>query len=83
MRLVLGLALAAAAILPASANAAPDVCTPPVATITVCVPLPECFRPTQCAFDPDASIDPQCTPMQPVSGACKTIDDLEIPLGPK
>lgn len=82
MRLVLGLALAAAAILPATASAT-DTCTPAVATIRVCVTQPECFRPWSCEFDQDASIDPQCTPMQPVSGPCAAIDALEIPLGPR
>ncbi|HWL38384.1 MAG TPA: hypothetical protein VNQ77_19505 [Frankiaceae bacterium] len=83
MRLALGLALAAAAIVPATASAAPDVCTPPVATAYVCVPLPECFRPTQCAFDDDAAIYGECTPMQPVSGPCATIDSIHVPLSPR
>jgi hypothetical protein len=79
MRLALGLALAAAAIVPATASAG-TTCTPYAADARVCVTHVECFRPWSCELEDDANIDPQCTPAQPLSGACATVDDIYVPI---
>jgi hypothetical protein len=80
MRLVLGLALAAAAVVPASAFAT-ETCTPEVAHARVCATLVDCYR--GCVPAEEPNVDPRCTPAQPFSGLCSTIDDVVVYLGPR
>ncbi|HWL38383.1 MAG TPA: hypothetical protein VNQ77_19500 [Frankiaceae bacterium] len=80
MRLVLGLALAAAAMVPATASAT-ETCTPYVGDARVCTTLVDCYR--YCSPSGEPNVDPQCTPTQPLSGLCETINDVFVELGPK